>query len=165
MVTISRILVPVDFSDWSRAALSYALGIAARFDAAVDVFHVFPLPPPIDPNVVFQTSDGSSLTVPQLMRREAKDDLSEFLRGAVGPDTPAEVEVRGHTKCGEAADEILRRATMGRYGLIVMGTRGRSGLSRVFMGSVAEAVLRQAPCPVMTVRRDHENRSRKASAA
>ncbi|MBW2458657.1 MAG: universal stress protein [Deltaproteobacteria bacterium] len=157
--------MPVDFSDGSRSALAIGMGLAARFDAAVDLFHVFALPPPIVPNIMVQTGNGPAVTVHQMMRREAKDELADFLREAVTPDTREALQVRGYTKCGEAAEEIVRRATLRRHDLIVMGTRGLSGLSRMFMGSVAEAVVRQAPCSVLTVRRQAGDGADAATAA
>ena len=153
MNAISRILVPVDFSDWSRSALTLAVGLASRFGAEVDVFHVFELPPPYVPNIMLQGQGGPSGTVHQVMRREAKEELAEFLREAVTAEKAGALEVRGYTRCGEPVEAIIRRATIGHYDLVVMGTRGRSGLSRMFMGSVAEAVVRGAPGPVLTFRR------------
>jgi nucleotide-binding universal stress UspA family protein len=75
--------------------------------------------------------------------------MLEFLR-----DVPEQSRkrVRARMDHGDTVGTILQAATSGAYDLVVMGTHGRTGLSAILMGSVAEKVVREAPCPVMTVR-------------
>jgi nucleotide-binding universal stress UspA family protein len=142
---IDRILVPVDFSAWSHEALGFAVLLAARFGASLDILYVSDRPVvrtgPLDPGEEDLRRRG----------REMVDDELGRLRGEgqIGNDTRVELSAR--ILEGGAAEVILREAGTGRYDLVAMGTRGRTGLGRL-MGSVAAAVVRQAPCPVLTAR-------------
>ncbi|MBI2373667.1 MAG: universal stress protein [Deltaproteobacteria bacterium] len=147
MVQISSILVPVDFSDGSKVALEYALGLATTFKAKVEVLHAWYTPEYISPAVAVQAAEGPSQTLEQLMHREAKRQLDEFL-GTVS--VPEGVQITSTFELGPEAEVISTVAK--RHDLIVMGTHGRSGLVRLFMGSVADGVLRRAPCPVLVIR-------------
>jgi nucleotide-binding universal stress UspA family protein len=132
----ARILVPIDFSAPSEAALAYGQEIADRFDAALHLIHIAE-----NPFLRAVVSDRRSLE--EAPARWLQDRLTEAdcRRGAV-----AIVE-----QSDEPATEILRYAKSANIDLIVMGTHGRTGLARVVLGSVAEAVVRDAPCPVLTV--------------
>jgi nucleotide-binding universal stress UspA family protein len=136
MVASGRILVPVDFSTCSLAALEHALAMAARFGSSVDVLHVRSMPVGHRTEAAFADSEAT-----QLLDR-MMDDLA-------GGDT---VEVRSRVQCGDAAAEIVRIAQEDGYDLIVMGTHGRSGSSQILRGDVAEQVIKRAPCPVLTIR-------------
>ena len=131
------ILVATDFSAPSEAALVYGRALADKFDAALHLIYVAD-------NLFLHAvvSDGRSLD--DVATRRLQDRLTEAdrLRGAV-----AVVE-----QSNEPASEILRYAKSANIDLIVMGTHGRTGLGRIVLGSVAEAVVRAAPCPVLTVR-------------
>jgi nucleotide-binding universal stress UspA family protein len=140
---IHRILVPVDFSDVSSAALDHAVDLALVVGAEIDLLHCHPMPamavPPYGPVL---PSD-----VDQAMRESARARLAGVAdqvreRGiAVKAHLSADVPVRA---IGDAVDEL-------GIDLIVMGTRGLSGLRHVLLGSVAERTVRTAPCPVITV--------------
>jgi universal stress protein A len=136
MVASGRILVPVDFSACSLAALDHALAMATRFGSSVDVLHVWSTP-------------GGHETVAAFADSEAAQLLDQALNALAGGDT---VEVRSRVQRGEAVAEIVRIADEDGYDLIVMGTHGRSGPSQLPRGSVAEQVIRRAPCPVLTIR-------------
>jgi nucleotide-binding universal stress UspA family protein len=132
------ILSPTDFSDRSEAALSVARSVARDQGARLIVLHVAPV------EVVYGT-------IPVSQDLRGYQDSLEVLRGRLGePDLMYPVEVR--LSQGRATAEILRVAEELGCDLIVMGTHGRSGLGRLLMGSVAEAVLRKARCPVLTVK-------------
>jgi nucleotide-binding universal stress UspA family protein len=136
MVASGRILVPVDFSTCSLAALEHALAMAARFGSSVDVLHVSSMPIGHQTEAAFADSEATQLLDGMI------DDLA-------GGDT---VEVRGRVQCGDAAAEIVRIAQEEGYDLIVMGTHGRSGSSQILRGDVAEQVIKRALCPVLTIR-------------
>lgn len=136
MVASGRILVPIDFSACSLAALEHALAMAARFGSSVDVLHVWSMTVGDETAAAFADTQAARL-LDQMM-----DDLA---RG----DT---VEVRSRVQCGDAVAEIVRIAEEDGYDLIVMGTHGSSGPSQLLRGSVAEHVIRLAPCPVLTIR-------------
>jgi nucleotide-binding universal stress UspA family protein len=144
---VTRILVPTDFSDTADAALVYAKTLAAKLDASLHLLHVFQ-----DPSaaVVF-TPETYIGPIPEVRDRALDDawdqlhdrlDLEEHKRFA---GTRAVVE-------GLAALEIVRYADTHAIDLIVMGTNGRRGVPHLFLGSVAEHVVRTARCPVLTVR-------------
>jgi nucleotide-binding universal stress UspA family protein len=140
------ILHPTDFSPASRAAFTHALALAREERAELVLVHVLATVMPMvgDGYVSPQTFDD----LQQSMRAQAQKQLDRLLAKAKA----ARVRARGLLYEGVAADAIARAARARRAKLIVMGTHGRTGLSRLFMGSVAERVIGTAPCPVLTVR-------------
>lgn len=138
MMTIHRILCPVDFSEQSLAALRQALAIARWHEADVSVLHVE------DP--LLRTARGDA-RFRSRVGAPPDEELRAFARSAGAPLRPVDVRLAA----GEPARVIVERAKQEAADLVVMGTQGRSGLSRVVLGSVAERVIRGAPCPVMAV--------------
>jgi nucleotide-binding universal stress UspA family protein len=132
-----RILVATDFSAPSEAALVYGRALADKFDAALHLIYVAD-------NLFLHAVVSDRRSLEHAAMRRLQDRLTEAdrVRGAV-----AVVE---HSN--EPANEILQYAKSANMDLIVMGTHGRTGLGRFVLGSVAEAVVRTAPCPVLTVR-------------
>ncbi len=120
---VREILVATDFSEISDAAVRIAHAYARAFGARLHVFHVW-------------WPDELGLT-----------ELFAFLVAQLGTAVP--VVIASHR--GDAAEEIVRYAKAQGVHLIVLGTHGRTGVSRILMGSVAERVIRTAPCPVLTV--------------
>ncbi|MBI4818856.1 MAG: universal stress protein [Deltaproteobacteria bacterium] len=147
MIQVKSILVPVDFSEGSRYALEYAIGLAQKFGASIEVLHAWYTPEYISPAVAVQAIEGESQTLEALMNREAKRQLEEFLKKMKVPEG---VEIRTSFELGPEAEVISTVAK--NHDMIVMGTHGRSGIARLFMGSVADGVLRRAPCPVLVIR-------------
>ncbi len=140
-----RILVPVDFSEDSRQALASAAELAGRYGARVDVVHVFSSPAVVG-DVVSPAFGGARLS--DYMRGEAEAQLRRFIADISGLESlVGEVRVLA----GDASDRILKVAEESDPDLIVMGTRGRTGLKHVLLGSVAERVLRHAHRPVLVV--------------
>lgn len=161
----TSILVPVDFSAYSTAALHYAAGIAARFGSSVIVLHV--IAHDVTTHAVQHRLEHAGMSLlgdwvrpePQEMPPEAAEevvgDLREQAYTALQTFLPSElarlaVELRVVT--GAPFERILETAVRARVALIVLGTHGRTGLAHAFMGSVAERVIRLAPCPVLTVK-------------
>ncbi len=151
MHKISAILVPVDFSDCSRAALEQALFFAERFDARVEVLHVWEIPAYVRPDLMVwvEGSEEHRKPMTDVAEEQAEQDMDALLREIPEPR-------RGRTTerlvSGEPVDVILRLTRDEPYDLVVMGTHGRTGLSHLLLGSVAERVVRGAGCPVLTVR-------------
>jgi len=147
MIEIRRILCPIDFSEFSRHALDHAVAIARRYDATVTVLNVCALVPatayapgtPILPVSVPTPDDLDALLA----------SMKRFVETEVGLAVPMRFEIGE----GNAASEILDRATAIPSDLIVMGTHGRSGFERLVLGSVTEKVIHKAACPVLTVPR------------
>ena len=141
---VSRILVPVDFSACSRAALGYATQLAAQTQAQVDVLYVH------EPSRFIPDSLAVLFGGGMRGAGEPRGDAKAALEGFLGPMRSAVHEVR--VESGLAGDVIASVAQEGRFDLIVMGTHGLSGLSRLVLGSVAESVMRKAQVPVLTLR-------------
>ena len=145
--TITNILVPMDFSPHAEHAFTYATRFAERFGAKLALLYV------VDDS--FVTGGWSSeiyvSNVPELMENliaDADRRLAALKASAAALGLTAETAVIR----GRPAHAIVEHAKNGGFDLIVMGTHGRTGVSHVVMGSVAERVLRKAPCPVLTVR-------------
>lgn len=148
MSTLGRILVPVDFSPCSRAALDYAVFLSERIGATIDVLHVWEPPQHAAPEMFVLWHQDSHLTLSEFAESEAAQEMDRFLSSV----ERKMLRARGRLEVGEPVSTILRCATDGEYDLIVMGTHGRTGLAHLISGSVAERVVRRAPCPVTTVR-------------
>ena len=141
-MTLKRILLPTDFSDTAQHALGYAREMAERFGAEVHVLYVVPDPTPQDWAV-----GATALVVTDLLdqwRAAAEQRL-----GAISLDG---VETLRAIRVGHAFVEIVRYATDNAIDMIVMGTHGHGPVKHLLLGSVAEKVVRKAPCPVLTVR-------------
>jgi nucleotide-binding universal stress UspA family protein len=154
------VLVPTDFSACADAALTCATSWAAEFGGAVRMLHVVE-------NSARNTSLGSELFIaesPELQLdriREARIELSRRILTA----EPPRVIVAADVVEGPVAATIATYARCHAFGLVVMGTRGLGGVAHVLMGSIAESVIRTAPCPVLTVKSAKANQHRAASAA
>ena len=144
---ITRILVPVDFSATSDRAVLYAATLAGQAGASVELFHVVE-----DPFVGGAFS--SEIYVPNIpaMLEDLINHASTRLASIKTVMFPHGTDVETVVVVGRAAHTIVEHAKAGAFDLIVMGTHGRSGVSHLFMGSVAERVVRTAPCAVLTVR-------------
>lgn len=145
MLRVRRILCAVDFSAPSREAMHYAVELARRFGADLTLFHAYTYPGYVLP-------EGALAAGPEIVeqiRREVDRALASWRSEA---EERGAANVATLTAHGAAADEIQRAAREGRYDLIVVGTHGRTGVKHALLGSVAERVVRRAPCPVLTVR-------------
>jgi nucleotide-binding universal stress UspA family protein len=147
MITIRRILCPVDFSRFSHHALEQAVALARETGAEISVLHVFVFAP-----VALPVSAGGSIPLEPIRldppgRAAVQSELREFVD---------EVDTEGITLTttlfeGDAVTRILDRANDWNADLIVMGTHGRTGFERLLLGSVTEKILRKCSCPVLTV--------------
>jgi nucleotide-binding universal stress UspA family protein len=143
LLSLKRILVPVDFSYSSKQALDFAVPFARQFGASLIVLHVVVPFCPIDPY-------GVSLTEyfePDLVQH-AQKQLDYLVREAVPPELPSQNLMRQ----GRPANEIIQAAKDQEADLIIIPTHGRTGLQHVVFGSTAEYVVRHATCPVLTLR-------------
>jgi len=143
-----RILVPVDFSVCSLAALEHAVGLAERFGSAVDVLHVWQLPSTLGRDDSVALPGHRHETVAAL----AESQTRQALDAVVVEVAQRGVSVRTLIEGGTPSEAIIEHARQGAYDLIVMGTHGHTGLPHLLRGSVAEQVVRRAPCPVLTIR-------------
>jgi nucleotide-binding universal stress UspA family protein len=141
-VTLERILVPVDFSDCSLDALEYAVVVAQQAKASLMLLHVLE---PVSYGLDFTLSH---IRTGEQVRESWTKRLEELTASHQQSHVPVESRLRG----GLPADSILDSAQTLPCDLIVMGTHGRRGISHALSGSVAEAVLRKARCPVIALR-------------
>lgn len=147
LFALNRILVPIDFSECSRKALRYAIALAKEHAASLTLLYVVPKQ--------YAAYDYGGPDMPSLeaeMFVDGEKKLNEILETELKGEVPAESLVR----CGSPDDEILAIARDIPANLIVIATHGRTGLSHMLLGSVAEHVVRRAPCPVLVVR-EQEN--------
>jgi nucleotide-binding universal stress UspA family protein len=151
MWAINKVLVPVDFSPSSEGALTLALDVAGRYGAQVTVLHAWQIPLLAPNAIIHETPEGPPLTLHQFVRTLAGRDL-EALLARLGAEAGAN-KVSGRLENGDPASVILDVAAKEGFDLVVMGTHGRTGVTRMLVGSVAEKVVRHATCPVLTARR------------
>lgn len=149
MLTLNKILVPTDLSESAAPVLAEAQLFASRFSATIDLLHVWSPPALATPESVITGVGMTEQPLLEWLRSNAGELLSKFEHDA----RSAGVRI-GQSFCdlGDPATAIIDRATSGGYDLLVLGTQGRTGLSHLLLGSVAEKVVRRAPCPVLTVR-------------
>ena len=153
MVRLQRFLVPVDYSPCSGVALRYAMFLAEKVGAEVELLHVVWEPPPyVGMEMLSATLPTRDVgTMAEYTRQMAEREMRRFVAECGLPG--ADALPRRYAE-GSPTHAIVETAGQG-YDLIVMGTHGRAGVSHALLGSVAERVVRKAPCPVLTVRRDN----------
>ena len=150
MTDIKKILFPTDFSEGSEAALSYALSLAAKYGACIDILHI-----------IHEYADMTDFYVPHIsfdviekgMEEAARSNMEHFCRENL--EGKADFEI--HTRKGPPFAEIIQAARELQSDLIVMGTHGRTGIDHILFGSTAEKVVRKSPVPVLTVRQEGKN--------
>ena len=144
--TIRHILVPTDFSIPSDEAVDYAVALGERFGATVHLIHV--LNDPMTTTGAWEFYVPDTPEVRERRHTEAKDRLCMIaaLHANEG------VRIRTEVRFGSPTDEIAAAAIAYGSDLVVMGTHGRTGLPHLLLGSIAERVIRTAPCPVLAVR-------------
>jgi len=140
---IKHILVPIDFSDCSKKALQYALPLAKEHAAVLTLLYV--VPPAYGAG---EYVGGEYAQLEAGMREGGKKELARLAADEVRGEVPANALVR----LGSPGREIIEAARSLPADLIVISTHGQTGLSHVFLGSVAEHVVQRAPCPVFVVR-------------
>lgn len=142
---VERILVPVDFSDYSREALHYAKEWAGMYGASVDLLHVVVE----DLHPSFYIGGVKSIyDVEPDIEEKVVDKLDAFAAEVSGPET----EIRSHVAVGSAPSHIAEFVDDHGIDLVAMSTHGRTGMDRFLLGSVAEKVIRHVKCPVLTVK-------------
>jgi len=152
MMTLKQILVATDFSESSEAALLYGRELATRFGATLHVLHVAQ-------NIYLNTFGAEnyvaiSADLQQQIEDDARKRLSELV---VDSDKSGPPTIPVVMTAAAPAYAIIDYATDHGIDMIVMGTHGRGAFAHILMGSVAERVVRLAPCPVLTVRHpEHE---------
>jgi nucleotide-binding universal stress UspA family protein len=144
MISIKNILCPIDYSVYSEKALKYAIEFAEKYNAKLYLMHVLDIR-------IYDITDPELYNV-NVIDKETINKLRERLHKCISEDTRKNIEVETIVIEGVPFAEIIKKAREYKVDLIVLGTHGRTGLSHAIMGSVAEKVVRKAPCPVLTIR-------------
>lgn len=149
MLSMRKVLVPVDLTPASLRLLEQAQDFAAKFSASIDLLHVWTPPAMLAPEALITGVGATAQPFLEWLGNSAREHL-----GQLESQAHAQGIALGSSYCelGDPASAIVERAASGGYDLLVLGTHGRTGLSHALMGSVAEKVVRRAPCAVLTIR-------------
>ena len=153
---ITKILVPVDFSEPSKKALAFGITLATQFKANLIVAHIVP-----ESSVLGYAFPVETFAIEQNQREKAMEEL----RGLLPPDRPDAVDLQAVSKIGKIDGELLGIVKNESIDLVVMGTHGRQYAGRWFLGSVTEQILRKVPVPVLTVSHVEEGEHRLDSSS
>lgn len=143
MSRFRAVLVPMDFSETAGAALEAAIELVRPGGGTIHLLHAYEVP--------LGSIPPYGVAVPESLLAEVRDAAARRLAKAAQKVAAAGVACESHVVYGPAADAIVEAAREHGIDLIVMGTRGLTGLKHVLLGSVAERTVRLAPCPVLTV--------------
>jgi nucleotide-binding universal stress UspA family protein len=146
MPTPSRILVPVDLMEGSRAILDYAVQLARPFNASIEVMHAWEPPQYVAPDLLVAAPGWNPQSLEKTALEAARKELDTLI-GSLNAPGP----ITQRLEVGEPATAVLRVAEAGKFDMIVMGTHGRRGLPRLLLGSVAQKIIARAHCPVLTL--------------
>jgi nucleotide-binding universal stress UspA family protein len=145
MPHISRIVVPIDFSEYSKKAFRYAIDFAQTFSAEMILVYV------VEPIIYPADFSFGQVALPS-MEREIQDRGLEQLQALIEKEVPAGINARSTIRTGKPFVEIIQVAKEEKADLIVIATHGHSGIEHVLFGSTAEKVVRKSPCPVLSIR-------------
>ncbi len=152
MIEISSILAPTDFSTHSERAVRYACQLAERLSAPLHLLHVLSEIVPAAPDPLLMPM------MPPQFYKENEDRALATLNQVPDPTWEKAPSVIRAVRWGSPVDTIVSYAIDHRIGMIVIATHGRTGFSHVLLGSVAERIVREAPCPVLTIRENSRGR-------
>ena len=142
---IKKILIPIDFSNYSKKALQYSISFAKRFNAELVLVYV------IEPMIYPADLSMGQMVIPQAdvdLSEKSKNDLTELAKNEIGENLKFTVLI----KTGKPFMEIIETAKEVDSDIIIMATHGHTGVEHLLFGSTAEKVVRKAPCPVLTIR-------------
>ncbi|MEJ5350418.1 MAG: universal stress protein [Melioribacteraceae bacterium] len=145
MGMIDKILVPIDFSDYSKNALKYAVQFAKHFNSSMYLIYV------IEPVIYPADFSMGQVAIPAMdanIQTRAEEELSNLAKNYVDPSIKVEIII----KTGKPFVEINETAKEKDIDLIIIATHGHTGVEHLLFGSTAEKVVRKAPCPVLTLR-------------
>ncbi len=137
------ILVATDFSEYAERATAYAVELAQRLGAKIVLVNAY-----LAPAFAFMELAPSA---PMFIDQVAEESR-RLLQLAVARHRGSNVSIETVSQCGDARDVLVELATLRKADLIMTGTHGRRGVGRALLGSIAESIVRSAPCPVLTVR-------------
>lgn len=145
MEQIKKILVPIDFSDYSKNALKYATQFAKQFNAKIYLIYV------VEPMIYPADFSMGQVAIPSTdidLHSRAEEELTKLSKDIVSGNLQVEILI----KTGKPFVEIIETASANDIDLIIIATHGHTGVEHLLFGSTAEKVVRKAPCPVLTLR-------------
>ena len=146
MITIRRILAPTDFGDCAAPAVRYAAELAEKLGAELVLLHVVP-------DAVLALPDAVMPTPTPVADLEALTEAGKTgLANLIAAEKLERLNPRTEVRIGSPAQEVIAAAADLDADILCIGTHGRGGIARVILGSVADMILRHAPCPVLSVR-------------
>jgi nucleotide-binding universal stress UspA family protein len=142
---IKKVLVPIDFSDYSKSSLRYAVNFAKQFNAEIFLIYV------VEPVIYPPDFSMGQIAIPSV-NAEWDERAREELKNLAKTEIPEGVKVKTILKNGKPFLENIDTASEENIDLIIIATHGHSGVEHILFGSTAEKVVRKAPCPVLTLR-------------
>jgi len=145
MEQIKKILVPIDFSDYSKNALKYAAQFAKQFNAKIYLIYV------VEPMIYPADFSMGQVAIPSTdidLHSRAEEELKKLAKDIINGNSQVEIFI----KTGKPFVEIIEAASANDIDLIIIATHGHTGVEHLLFGSTAEKVVRKAPCPVLTLR-------------
>jgi len=145
MKMINKILVPIDFSDYSKKALQYTVKFAESFNSEISLIYV------IEPMIYPADLSMGQMVIPQNelnLAEKAKSELEVLAKDEIGNIMNYQILI----KTGKPFMEIIETASEIDADLIIIATHGHTGVEHLLFGSTAEKIVRKAPCPVLTLR-------------
>ena len=142
---IKKVLVPIDFSDYSKSSLRYAVNFAKQFNAEIYLIYV------LEPVIYPPDFSMGQIAIPSI-NAEWDERAREELENLAKTEIPKRINVKTILKNGKPFLEIIDAASEENIDLIIIATHGHSGVEHILFGSTAEKVVRKAPCPVLTLR-------------
>lgn len=142
---INKILVPIDFSDYSKSALKYSITFAKQFNAELILIYV------VEPVIYPPDFSMGQIAIPSVNTEwdeRAREELNKLAKNEI----PADLKSKTVIKTGKPFVEIIDTASEEDVDIIIIATHGHSGVEHILFGSTAEKVVRKAPCPVLTLR-------------
>lgn len=148
----SKILVPIDFSDYSKMALDYAVEFAKKFNSQLFLIYV------IEP-IVYPSDFGLGQVPMSSIDMEIQSRAEDEMQKLINEKVPKETKVSWIIRVGKPFIEIINEAKEKDCDLIIIATHGHTGIEHILFGSTAEKVVRKSPIPVLVVREKQENKS------
>ncbi len=142
---IKKVLVPIDFSDYSKSSLKFAVNFVKKFNAELLLIYV------VEPVIYPPDFSMGQIAIPTVdldMDKRAFEELDKLAKQEI----PQELKVSTIVKTGKPFIEIIETAAAENIDLIIIATHGHTGVEHILFGSTAEKVVRKAPCPVLTLR-------------
>ncbi len=145
MISMKKILVPIDFSDYSKKALRYAIEFARNFETEIILLYV------VEPVIYPADFSFGQVAIPS-MENELRERAATQLEKLIETEVHNDVRARSVVRSGKPFFEINQLAREENVDLIIIATHGHTGIEHVLFGSTAEKVVRKAPCPVLSIR-------------